>query len=382
MSYYLQSLTFESVAALGERGVEISFVPDDNEPFIHLLLTGPNGSGKSTLLRLLAADLFNVVSPRFDRLGWLGPSEDARLRTGAFLKGSSIMAYLGAMRQLSIERVEGPKKLSLGPTLPGETLASQFLQFLVNRKAEQGFASVDQDEAKVAALKGWFDNLQQQLRELFAEEDLTLTFDSQEFNFYLAHPDGRRFDFTQLADGHAAVLSIYAELLLRLEGAPEVTSPDGLAGIVLIDELETHLHVELQEKILPFLTGVFPKIQFIVATHSPIILSSVENAVIYDLESKRSVRSKEYRAIPYGALMKGHFGIESDFDLSSTRKLRELMTLNQKMPRSPEEGERLAALAEELVPTAHPLVLEVWNRVQFPELYEGRGVVNQGVEDD
>ena len=57
-------------------------------------------------------------------------------------------------------------------------------------------------------------------------------------------------------------------------------------GIVLIDELETHLHIELQKKILPFLTEFFPNIQFIVTTHSPYILNSISNAKAYDLEEE------------------------------------------------------------------------------------------------
>ena len=57
-------------------------------------------------------------------------------------------------------------------------------------------------------------------------------------------------------------------------------------GIVLIDELETHLHVELQRKILPFLTEFFPRIQFIITTHSAYILNSISNACIYDLDKQ------------------------------------------------------------------------------------------------
>ena len=54
---------------------------------------------------------------------------------------------------------------------------------------------------------------------------------------------------------------------------------------MLIDELETHLHIELQKKILPFLVEFFPRIQFIVTTHSPYILNSIPNAKAYDLET-------------------------------------------------------------------------------------------------
>lgn len=38
-------------------------------------------------------------------------------------------------------------------------------------------------------------------------------------------------------------------------------------GVVLIDELEAHLHIELQRKILPFLTKFFPRVQFIISAH-------------------------------------------------------------------------------------------------------------------
>ena len=72
-------------------------------------------------------------------------------------------------------------------------------------------------------------------------------------------------------------------LILRME-----KNREGLAynkeGIVLIDEIETHLHIGLQKKILPFLIGFFPNIQFIVTTHSHFVINSIENAIIYDLK--------------------------------------------------------------------------------------------------
>lgn len=57
----------------------------------------------------------------------------------------------------------------------------------------------------------------------------------------------------------------------------------------MIDELETHLHVSLQKKILPFLTEFFPNLQFIVTTLSPFILNSIEDVVVYDLEKRNSM---------------------------------------------------------------------------------------------
>ena len=83
------------------------------------------------------------------------------------------------------------------------------------------------------------------------------------------------------------MIYIVSDLILRMDKnwlLEDKISEYDYQGIVLIDELETHLHIELQKKIFPFLTKFFPKIQFIVTTHSPYILNSISNAKAYDLE--------------------------------------------------------------------------------------------------
>ena len=56
---------------------------------------------------------------------------------------------------------------------------------------------------------------------------------------------------------------------------------------VLIDEIENHLHPEMQRSILPNLISAFPNIQFIVTTHSPLIVGSVKNSNVYAFRHKR-----------------------------------------------------------------------------------------------
>ena len=75
----------------------------------------------------------------------------------------------------------------------------------------------------------------------------------------------------------------------------------------MIDEIEAHLHLELQKKIMPILTGIFPNIQFIVTTHSPFILNSIENTVIYDLANHMLVNTPEGLSnIPYDGIVEGY----------------------------------------------------------------------------
>ena len=89
------------------------------------------------------------------------------------------------------------------------------------------------------------------------------------------------------------MFDIINDLIMRVE-----KKGDNTEGIVLIDEIETHLHLELQKEILSLLVQMYPKIQFIVSTHSPFILSSIDNAVIFDLENTTLV-SDGLANLPY-----------------------------------------------------------------------------------
>jgi ABC-type uncharacterized transport system ATPase subunit len=116
-------------------------------------------------------------------------------------------------------------------------------------------------------------------------------------------------------------------------------------GIVLIDEIETHLHIELQKKVLPFLTKMFPRVQFIVTTHSPFVITSVAAAVVYDLEKRR--RLEDLSAYSYEGIIEYYF----DLDMYSERiktQFEEYKTLTEKTNRTTEENVRFAAIISEL----------------------------------
>ncbi len=152
---------------------------------------------------------------------------------------------------------------------------------MVNLHTEKVYAKEDGDSQTVIKIEKWFNNFENSLKKLFNEKDLKFIFMRKEFDFKIEF-DGRSFGLDQLSDGYSSILSIVTELILRME-THNIDEYD-MQGVVLIDEIETHLHVELQKQILPFLISFFPKIQFIVTTHSPFILSSLPDAVICVLE--------------------------------------------------------------------------------------------------
>lgn len=79
---------------------------------------------------------------------------------------------------------------------------------------------------------------------------------------------------SQMSDGEKCTMALFGDLARRLALAnPTLTNPLLGEGIVLIDEIELHMHPSWQRKILGVLRQTFPNIQFIVTTHSPIVLS-------------------------------------------------------------------------------------------------------------
>lgn len=90
------------------------------------------------------------------------------------------------------------------------------------------------------------------------------------------------------ADGYRSILGLVADLAFRCGSlnhhlgaeAPQLTS-----GLVLIDEIDMHLHPSWQTHVLKDLAQAFPRIQFVVSTHSPFVLSSVSGESVRQIES-------------------------------------------------------------------------------------------------
>ncbi|MBR1454711.1 MAG: AAA family ATPase, partial [Lachnospiraceae bacterium] len=72
-----------------------------------------------------------------------------------------------------------------------------------------------------------------------------------------------------ISSGEASLLCIFAELIKQADRISK--NNKNVEGIVLIDEVDKHLHIKLQKEVLPVLINMFPKIQFILSTHSPFV---------------------------------------------------------------------------------------------------------------
>jgi predicted ATP-binding protein involved in virulence len=189
------------------------------------------------------------------------------------------------------------------------------------------------------------------LQDLFGEA-VRLVFELGALQYQLEYPDGRVVALVDLPDGYASALEIVAEIAMRMD----VLQGRGVdpTGLMLIDEVEAHLHLTMQERILPTLTAMFPRIQFVVATHSPAILASLDNATVYDL-GRQQVERKSMIAKPYGQLAHDQFGV-SEFSLTMESKIRRF---KESLTEHGREAADTQALAAELAQLSPILALEV-----------------------
>lgn len=355
---YLKKIKIEKV-----RHIENIDIPLSNESRKHLILTGKNGSGKTSLLEAIARHI-NYIALEGDMINLSNSLEDTlieyktaleqgasvyktdelkkRLNTvenqyleakagvmlefnvpadelkACFEKGEYILAYYEANRKFSATLPKHVEKVQLKDNYGiNESPRSEFVKYILDLKMTEAIARTSGKNDRAEKIHKWFENFEKVLKQIFDDDSVKLEFDEDTFTFSLHQKGKETFDFLTLSDGFAAILDIVVDLMIRMEKHLNGGLSFELPGIVMIDEIETHLHLELQKKVLSFLMNIFPKIQFIVSTHSPFILSSVNNTVVFDMENHVLV-TEGLANLPYDGIIKGYFEVD---DLSE--ELRE-----------------------------------------------------------
>jgi predicted ATP-binding protein involved in virulence len=111
-------------------------------------------------------------------------------------------------------------------------------------------------------------------------------------NDLCVNKNGVKFFLSQLSSGEQTTFLMIADIAQRLSMAnPNLEDALHGTGIVLIDEIDIHLHPEWQREVIPALMLTFPNIQFFITTHSPQVLSNIDRKniiVIEDFEFKQS----------------------------------------------------------------------------------------------
>ena len=122
---------------------------------------------------------------------------------------------------------------------------------------------------------------------------------STEIGSLMFEDGNKNIPISELSTGYKALIHMVIEMAYRAVVLNPMINSDmsGLEGVVLIDEIDAHLHPRWQWRVLTSLKETFPDVQFIVATHSPIVISSAKNARIISMDDDGKA---EYLQEAYG----------------------------------------------------------------------------------
>ncbi len=267
-----------------------------------------------------------------------------------FEQGKYVIAYYKADRSFKAEVPKFVEKVVLKDNYGiADTPRYEFVKYLVNLKMTEALANNDKKSEKANAIREWFDKFENLLVRIFEDDSLKLLFDVDDFTFSISVEGKEPFDFNTLSSGYGAVLDIVVDIILRMENKTNKKFLFEVPGIVLIDEIETHLHIDLQKDILGILTGIFPNLQFIITTHSPFILNSLSNVVIYDLE-KRLLIEEGLIDVSYEGVVKGYFEVDemSNEIMDKFEQYRRLVQKNELSDMEVAELDRLEMVLDDM----------------------------------
>lgn len=347
MKYFIKNIKINKLFHLNNFDISI-----DDEEYPNLIITGKNGSGKTILLNAISDFLDKIKGDK--SLSFLSYSKyiedherilknssiDDQTRRNCnsalqmlenqynsfygkidvefnnvsdiidkYNKDEFVIAFYQADRKVRMDENKNPTKPVIN-RLGGvkDTSTRQFLNFLSDLKIQEALARNENQIEDANNIRAWFDEFEVLLQSIFEDKNLKLEFNYKDYSFRI-NTAGKSFKFTEMSDGFAAVIDVVADLILKMQSENSLTRAYQKEGIVLIDEVETHLHLGLQKLVMPMLSKIFPNIQFIITTHSPFVLSSMNNAVAFDMEHREKI--SELTEYSYESLAEGYFGVKT-----------------------------------------------------------------------
>ncbi|MFI9270592.1 AAA family ATPase [Kitasatospora sp. NPDC052896] len=192
---------------------------------------------------------------------------------------------------------------------------------------------------------------------------------------------GPDFPLREMSDGYRTVAALVLDLVRQFQSAYGSLPLDGsgaitLPGVVLIDEVDAHLHVSWQQRIGPWLKAHFPRVQFIVSTHSPYICQAADPGGLIRIAGAdedfppQPVGEELHRRIVYGsgddAVLSELFGLESPYSEQAEDARRRLGDIEGRVLAGDSSDEELAEyqeLSEKLMSSLSARVDEVSARL-------------------
>ena len=384
---FLQRIHIDNVRAI--EGLELDFSSENGDARKWTLLLGENGTGKSTILRCIAL----LLCGRDALPELLGPEPSSWIRSGrpsARIDGTIATAE-GAQREVHVELQQGDTisralDRNAKPLAPLEkalehTARSYFLTGYgaSRRLGRPGMRGDEQRSVRAGLVRTLFD-ADATLRPLaswamdlhYARGESFLNLIRSALAELLPGTTFRSIDKTRktllfdtadgpvslddLSDGYQNVAAWVGDLLYRTTGAfDDYSNPLATRGLLLIDEIDLHLHVKWQRQLRRFIEVKLPNFQIVATTHSPMTAQQAGPGEVHVLARPTPEAAPEIRGYDIAPDRLGlHQLIEPLFDVDTVDSARiaglkdEYRALKAKKRRSANDDQRLEALRVEL----------------------------------
>lgn len=186
------------------------------------------------------------------------------------------------------------------------------------------------------------------------------------------HPQLGELAVEQLSDGIRNMIGMVADIAFRatkLNGHLGAMASRQTPGIVLIDEVDMHLHPEWQQAVIPLLAKAFPEIQFVVTTHSPQVLSTVDSECVRIIVNARLPESDrietevvvplwQTRGVASADLLARIMNVNPVPDVPEAHWVNQYQALIQQNLHGSDDGVALRANLEQHFGVDHPLLQE------------------------
>jgi predicted ATP-binding protein involved in virulence len=366
------------------------------------VILGDNGTGKSSLMELLASTEITSINRKDETVEYvtkgLPPNKEeifigeealkGDYRAGLniyWVEGDEFDETIGfSLRQnrtffqlihnderlkelkcfgYGANRKMGPTSLSQLLNTNSETLFDENAR-LIN--AEEWLLKLDYAASKESRVKNFAANKRNQVKQILIDllpdvDDIrfsTPTLESLQSSVEFHTPFGWVV-IQQLSLGYKTMVAWMVDLAARMfERYPDSDNPLAGPAIVLVDEIDLHLHPKWQRKIFEYLSDKFPQTQFIVTAHSPLVVQSAPkdaNIVLLRKEADHVIIDNEFSSVQNWRLdqilTSDLFGVGSARGIEAERKMEERKKLLAKEKLSKEEKNRL----DELNAFAHGL---------------------------
>lgn len=291
---YITNVDFVNFRRIKDQQVQVG--PDAKWVFV----TGENGSGKTTFLRALAVGICN----NFDGgKKILDENEDFKIQLSLSGVDGDIKHTIASSSPASVYETFTKGFAAYGPLrlVTQGSLDTEFIhvnvESILKRKTYGLFHSISilEDISKELSLisrpkehemvtQELLESIEFNLSELLPNvarveliENATGGFDIQ----YYQNEEDIPLPFKHLSSGTKNFAALFLDLMLKFRvQLARVKDVSNLRGVVLIDEIDLHLHPKMQKEMVRQLSETFPNLQFIVTTHSPIpLLGAPENSI-------------------------------------------------------------------------------------------------------